>query len=375
MWKYDRLSRDNIDFPVLLHVLEKHSVQVVSVCEPSVDRGSPYGEFVVGMLGLMATLERRVLQTRVMMGLRERSRRGLWHGGTPPFGYSYDGSTGKLVQRRDEAVVVRDAFKLYLAYGCLYATRDALNVRGRSTRSGKAWSIPELCRVLLRETYRGILRSSGIEVRDSTLPIVDADTFIGVQRALDAEKLTPSRERKLMKHQFGRKKGHPLCPECQNVDTVRRRGNRTLADGRRVQLFFCNICTRTFGRCTSSIRLPLCPGCRRKNHVQYFREWSSRTGVRFRVFGCRVCGSKSRALVPKESQRAKVPSSRRDEPLDISALTAVTWPLVLKTEQAPLSALWETLIPSGGQFLPSKTSSRSLWDSWGCLLASGSLVR
>lgn len=127
VWKYDRLSRDNIDFPVLLHILEKHRVRIVSLNEPSLDYSSPYGEFVVGMLGLIATLERRVLQTRVKMGMRERSRKGLWHGGTPPFGYSYDGDTGKLVVKPEESEAVRRAFDLYLSTECLYATRDALN--------------------------------------------------------------------------------------------------------------------------------------------------------------------------------------------------------------------------------------------------------
>ena len=298
MWKYDRLSRDNIDFPVLLHVLEKHSVRVVSVCEPSLDRGSPYGEFVVGILGLIATLERRVLQTRVMMGLRERSRRGLWHGGIPPFGYSYYRPTGKLVQESSEAAIVREAFEVYLGSRCLYTTRDVLNSGGRKTRSGKKWSVPEIRRLLRRETYRGILRSSDIDVRDATLAVVDADTFVRAQQLLDAEKPAPAMDRRLMKHQFGRKGDHPACPECQNVHTVRKRGRRTLASGVPVQLFYCNICERTFDRETSQIPLPVCPKCAAKRAVQYFREWISRSGVCFRVFGCRTCGSRFRVLVP-----------------------------------------------------------------------------
>ncbi len=275
VWRYDRLSRDNIDFPVLLHILEKHGVQLISVNEPSLDYSSPYGEFVIGMLGLIATLERRVLQTRVKMGMRERSRRGLWHGGIPPFGYSYDRSTGRLVQEAKEAAVVRDAFDQFLTTGCLYATRDALNARGRRTRIRKGWTVPELRRVLRRQTYRGLLRSSGIEVRDSTLAIVDMDTFVQVQRLLDTEKPSPAGSGRLMKHQFGRKRGHPACPECRNVHTVRRRGKRNLVSGTRVQLFYCNICERTFDRETSRIPLPPCPRCAVRRTVQYFREWLS----------------------------------------------------------------------------------------------------
>jgi DNA invertase Pin-like site-specific DNA recombinase/transposase-like protein len=304
VWKSDRLSRDNIDFPVLLHILERHGVRVVSVCEPSLDRASPYGEFVVGMLGLIATLERMVLQTRVKMGLRERSRRGLWHGGMPPFGYTYDGSTGKLAQRPEEVAVLRDAFKLYLAYGCLYATRDALNARGHATRSGKEWSVPELRRVLRRETYRGVLRSSGIEVRDAALVVVNADTFAAAQGLLDAEKPTPTGDRRRMKHQFGGKGDYPPCPECRNAHAVRRRGTRLLAGGARVQLFYCNICERTFDRETSHIPLPSCPRCAANRAVQYFRERTSLSGVRFRVFRCRGCNNRFRILLPRERLHA-----------------------------------------------------------------------
>lgn len=42
-WRYDRLSRDNLDFPLILSLLRKHDVDVVSATEPSEGRDDPTG--------------------------------------------------------------------------------------------------------------------------------------------------------------------------------------------------------------------------------------------------------------------------------------------------------------------------------------------
>lgn len=52
VWRYDRLSRDNLDFPLLLHIFQKHAVESVSATEPTPGTDTPYGEFAVGMIGL-----------------------------------------------------------------------------------------------------------------------------------------------------------------------------------------------------------------------------------------------------------------------------------------------------------------------------------
>ncbi len=39
VWRFDRLSRDNVDFPVLFHILQRHRVQIASMQEPSLEQG------------------------------------------------------------------------------------------------------------------------------------------------------------------------------------------------------------------------------------------------------------------------------------------------------------------------------------------------
>jgi site-specific DNA recombinase len=97
-WRYDRLSRDNMDFQILMHYLRKSEIEVVSVTEPIPDVDSPLGEFMVSLIGLISTLERRWIISRMKVGLRTRAKNGLWKGRTPPFGYDYDRNSGKLVK-------------------------------------------------------------------------------------------------------------------------------------------------------------------------------------------------------------------------------------------------------------------------------------
>jgi len=57
-----------------------YGIKIVSVTEPS-DCDTPYGEFTIGLLGLMSTLERKVMKMRTKMGQRTRVEKGLHHGG------------------------------------------------------------------------------------------------------------------------------------------------------------------------------------------------------------------------------------------------------------------------------------------------------
>jgi site-specific DNA recombinase len=67
LWRFDRLSRNDVDFLSLLRLLDEMGVEVDSVTEPLPSQG-PYGQFMMGMLGLMANLERNILRMRTMKG-------------------------------------------------------------------------------------------------------------------------------------------------------------------------------------------------------------------------------------------------------------------------------------------------------------------
>ena len=47
-----------------------------SITEPTPNDGSPYNEFIVGILGLVSTMERRVFIMRSKMGMKSKAVSG-----------------------------------------------------------------------------------------------------------------------------------------------------------------------------------------------------------------------------------------------------------------------------------------------------------
>jgi len=312
VWRYDRLSRDNLDFPLLLHLFQKHHVELVSATEPGPGTDTPHGEFVVGMIGLIATLERKMNATRVKMGMRTRSKNGLWHGGPVPYGYSYDRETGRLVPKEDEARVVRRIFEAYLECSRLHVVKETLRQEGLADRKGRPWTVPAVRNVLRRRLYTGSLVCGGVEVTDISLGIVSPDLFDRSQSLLEEERRRNEGDdpAENVAHVHLNKEGLPACPRCASRQSVCRKRVRALADGTTKRRYRCRGCRAEFDAETASLEVPPCPDCGRRERVQYFRTWTSGDGVRFRAFGCKVCRNRFRVLV-------------RDEPLGGAAVRAV----------------------------------------------------
>ncbi len=327
VWRYDRLSRDNLDFPLLLHIFRKHNADVVSATEPAPGTDTPYGEFVVGMIGLMATLERKMIAMRVRLGLRTRAKRGLWHGGPVPYGYAYDRDTGRLVRNEPEAGVVRLAFDTYAQVGRIHILKETLQRTRVTDRRGKAWGVPALRTMLGHRLYAGTLALGGVEVEDASLALVPRDLFERCRRALEEE-----RERNrdpvssaAVVHAHVNKEAFPACPRCGARQTVRRHGVHVLADGCVRRRYWCRACRKEFRDATSDVEIPPCPTCGRRDQVQYFNVRTSPDGLPLRLFGCRQCRTRFRVLV-------------RDEPLGGTAVRAVG-PGAEELEPAPATPL------------------------------------
>jgi len=300
VWRYDRMSRDNLDFPLLLHLLRKDNVRVLSATEPNAEDDSPHGEFVVGLLGLLATLERKTNAVRVSLGMRARAKEGMWHGGIPAYGYRYDGSTGRLEADPEGAKVVSYIFHEYARLGDLHELKENLRSRNIVGRGGKPWAVTQLRRVLKCETYRGTLRWGDVAAADESLRLIDDETFSRCQGLLEQEKRENGSEeidRVELKHVHLHKSGLPSCPRCSSHQAVRRKGVRSLVDGTTIRRYWCRICRGEFDDRTAEIEVPPCPDCGRRERVQYFRQWESSDGIPFRVFGCRKCGNRFRVLV------------------------------------------------------------------------------
>lgn len=298
-WRFDRLARDNVDFPVLLHYLRKNGVAVVSMSEPSPDYDTPYGEFVVGMIGLISTMERRVIQARVKMGMKTRAQKGLWHGGIPTYGYKYDRTAGKIVRHPGEPEVVRLIFGKYLELKSCFKVRDYLNELGSRKRDSSKWDVLRIRNVLRRRVHAGWLISSGVEVFDTSLQMVPEETFVAVQKLLTEERTCPDPLEviaqsggvlRVMQHQFSNKAEYEACPECGRRSTVKRQGKSRKG----LLIFNCVACERWFIEGLGSSPIPPCPICLKTSNVQRGRRFISDARIPFRTYWCRGCGARFR---------------------------------------------------------------------------------
>lgn len=302
VWRYDRLSRDNLDFPLVLSILRKHGVDVVSATEPSEGTDDPTGEFVVHMIGLLATMERKQIALRVKMGMRTRTRNGLWHGGPVPYGYAYDRIAGKLVAEPGEAAVVKRIFESYEKARRLHEVKESLRREGHADGKGRPWTVPALRNVLRRRLYTGHLSCGGVEVEDPTLALIAGESFEHCQTLL-AEERTRSEDdvpTAGIAHVHLGKEGLPRCPRCGSSQAVRRKRIRLLADGTPRRKYWCRLCAGEFDEVTASEARPPCPTCGAKGKVQPFRARTASSGVRYRPFACRECGTRFRTILDSD---------------------------------------------------------------------------
>jgi len=266
-WKYDRLSRDNIDFPVLLHFLDKYGVEIVSIGEPTPGFKSPYGEFVIGIMGLVATLERRNIQVRTKMGQATRLKKGLWPGGPSPYGYNYNKETGKLEIEPIQIEAVKEVYDKYQTWESVYKVREYMNKKGIPFTRGKTWTVRAVRQVLTNIIYTGIIKWGEVQIEDESLRIVDKETFdkLGemvreeqkIGRLCRTYKVTYPRP----SHadiDFDLKKNILPCPHCGRKLPVERCGHaKTKKDEK--ERYYCRDCKRMFTE--ESKPIPNCPIC------------------------------------------------------------------------------------------------------------------
>lgn len=122
-WKLDRVARNALEFLELHNELEKIGVNVVSVTE-GFDPSTPAGKMMMTMLAAVAEMERKNTSQRVTANMNEMAKKGIWTGGTVPFGYSTTEIDGNkyLIQDKEEIEIAIELFKKYLSTESLFAT-------------------------------------------------------------------------------------------------------------------------------------------------------------------------------------------------------------------------------------------------------------
>jgi len=147
IYRLDRLTRSLGDLASLLEVFRRYNAGIYSVME-NLDVSTAMGRFVIGLLGLLGTLEVEVLGERVAAGMEEARRMGIHTGGSP-LGYKH-AEDSKLVEDPEERATVDRILELHSEGSSLREIGRALNEEGRRTKRGGKWAAETVRLVIKR---------------------------------------------------------------------------------------------------------------------------------------------------------------------------------------------------------------------------------
>lgn len=167
VFKADRLSRNSLEYPVVLDRFHRLGVAVWSVKDAPGGKllalDSQMDKFIRFLEGWQAETESKNTSIRVSEAMMQMAKQGKWSGGPPPYGfrlnpYRQRGSSPlALAVDPTEAEVIREMVRLYLDQrmgGKLVA--EQLNGRGVTCRSGRPWSDSRVRQVLQNPIVAGL---------------------------------------------------------------------------------------------------------------------------------------------------------------------------------------------------------------------------
>lgn len=131
VYKVDRLTRALSDFAKIVDVLDAAGASFVSVTQ-AFNTTTSMGRLTLNVLLSFAQFEREVIAERVRDKVAASRAKGMWMGGTVPFGYRV--SDRKLVPIEHDAATVRHIYERYLALGSVRALKAELDAQGIYTK-------------------------------------------------------------------------------------------------------------------------------------------------------------------------------------------------------------------------------------------------
>lgn len=200
VYKVDRLTRSLTDFSKLVDVFDDQDVSFVSVTQ-AFNTTTSMGRLTLNVLLSFAQFEREVTAERIRDKIAASKKKGMWMGGTVPFGYR--NQDRQIFIRDDEATTIRKLFVLYLQYKNVRrvkreADRLELNTRIRMNKSGKITGGKSFYRghiyaILNNPLYIGRIQHKDNIYKGNHEAIVDQETWDRVQSTLKSHAVERSR--------------------------------------------------------------------------------------------------------------------------------------------------------------------------------------
>ncbi|GJL79161.1 MAG: cassette chromosome recombinase B [Nitrospinaceae bacterium] len=197
-----RISRSMKDFSEIWELMQEHGCGFQSLRE-NFETDTAAGEMVLYSIANIAQFERRQVSERVKANFNVRAKRGLFNGGTVPFGYSLvPDKPGFLSINEKQAKVVKKAYEVFLEEGTLSKTAKRLNEIGyrleKLVQGGGRnmrldfFTVDNLHHILTSRAYVGErpYRENGKTqfVKAVWTPLVDKAIFERVQKTLKQNK-------------------------------------------------------------------------------------------------------------------------------------------------------------------------------------------
>ena len=163
-YKLDRISRNTIDFSLLLEELKELKIDFISATQPF-NTTDPTGEAMIKITSVFADLERKLLAERVRDNMLSLAKTGRWLGGTTPLGYQsievktpvdIDGkirTAYRLNTREEEVPIVHLIFNKFIEFNSLTKTETFLLNNHIKTRNDKNFSRFGLKAILSNPVY------------------------------------------------------------------------------------------------------------------------------------------------------------------------------------------------------------------------------
>jgi site-specific DNA recombinase len=181
VYKIDRLSRSLMDFSKLVEVFDRNNVTFVSVTQ-SFNTTTSMGRLTLNILLSFAQFEREVTAERIRDKVKASRMKGIFMGGTPPYGYKP--KDRKLVVDENEAKTVRWIFARFLEIGSATELAREVARRGIRTPRGNPMSKNFLYRMLNNRAYIGEAVHKGTGYAGEHERLIDQRTWEQVQSIL-----------------------------------------------------------------------------------------------------------------------------------------------------------------------------------------------
>lgn len=181
VYKIDRLSRSLMDFSKLVEVFDRNNVTFVSVTQ-SFNTTTSMGRLTLNILLSFAQFEREVTAERIRDKVRASRMKGIFMGGTPPYGYKP--KDRKLVIDEEEARNVRWILTRFLEIGSATDLAREVARRGIRTPRGNPMSKNFLYRMLNNRAYIGEAVHKGTGYAGEHERLIDQKTWDNVQSIL-----------------------------------------------------------------------------------------------------------------------------------------------------------------------------------------------